>query len=60
MTDGRPYHLAGVSCARLFIAIAGTVSVGGTALAPNQYRFFPPKTQIDLKGTGRSILLEID
>jgi hypothetical protein len=60
MTDGRSYHLAGISCARLLITISGTVSAGSTALTPNRYRFFPPKTPIDLKGTGRSILLEIN
>jgi hypothetical protein len=60
MTDDQPCHLAAASCARLLIAITGKVSAGGAALAPNQYRFFLPKTPIDLKGTGRSILLEIN
>jgi hypothetical protein len=60
LTSNRPCLLAPASCARLLIAITGTVSAGGAALAPNQYRFFPPNTPIDLKGAGRSILLEIN
>jgi hypothetical protein len=60
LTGNRPCHLAPAACARLLIAITGTVSAGGAALAPNQYRFFPPKTPIDLKGAGRNILLEIN
>jgi hypothetical protein len=60
LTGNRPFHLAPTSCARLLVAITGTVSAEGAVVAPNQYRFFPPKTPIDLKGAGRSILLEIN
>jgi hypothetical protein len=58
LTDTQPLHLGPVPYARLLVAITGTVSAGGAALTPNQYRFFPPKTPIDLKGAGRCILLE--
>jgi hypothetical protein len=60
LAESRSCHLAPASCARLLVAITGTVSTGGAALAPNQYQYFPPNTPIDLKGAGRSILLEID
>jgi len=59
LTDSRPLHLGPAACARLLIAITGTVSAGGAALTPNQYRFLIPTTPIDLKGAGRCILLEI-
>jgi hypothetical protein len=58
ITDTQPLHLTSAPYARLLIAVTGTVSAGGTALTPNQYRIFPPKTPIDLKGAGRCILLE--
>lgn len=60
LSGNRPCHLAPASCARLLVTISGTISAEGTALAPNQYRFFPPRTPIDLKGVGRSILLEMN
>jgi hypothetical protein len=59
MTDTQPFHLTPAPCARLLIDITGAVSAGGAPLSPNQYRFFPPKTPIDLKGAGRCILLEM-
>jgi hypothetical protein len=60
MTQDRPSHLVAASCARLLVAITGTITAGGTALTPNQYRFFLPNTPIDLKGSGRIILLEMN
>ena len=59
MTGTLPLHLAPAHCARLLVAITGTVSAGDAPLTPNQYRFFPPNTPIDLKGAARCILLEI-
>ena|ERR1700722_9666079 len=59
ITDTRPLNLAPAPCARLLVAITGTVSAGGAPLSPNQYRFFPPKTPVNLKGAARCILLEI-
>jgi hypothetical protein len=59
LTGTQPLHLPPAPCARLLIAITGTVSAGGPPLTPDQYRFFPPKTPIDLKGAARCILLEM-
>jgi hypothetical protein len=52
-------HLEPASCARLLIVITGTITSGGQRLSPNQYKFFPPKTPIDLKGAAHCILLEL-
>jgi hypothetical protein len=60
ITPDYPSHLAATSCARLLVAITGAITAGGSPLAPNQYRYFPPNTPIDLTGTGRSILLELN
>ena len=55
-----PLHLESSLCARLLIAITGTVSAAGATLAPNHYQFFPPKTPIELKGDAHCVLLEMN
>jgi hypothetical protein len=59
ITDTRPLHLTPAPCARLLVAITGTLSAGSIPPSPNEYRFFAPKTPIDLKGAAQCILLEI-
>ncbi len=59
LTDTQALRLGPDSCARLLIAITGVVPAGGMALNPSHYRFFPPKTPIDLKGRAHCILLEL-
>lgn len=64
LAAGQTCHLAPSSCARLLVAITGTAtaaitSANTTPLSPNQYRFFPPGTRINLSGAGRCTLLDI-
>ena len=50
LSGTKSLHLKPAPCARLLIE----------PLPPNQYKFFPPKTPIDLNGAARYILLEIN
>jgi hypothetical protein len=58
--NNQPRHLEPASCARLLIDITGTISSGGEKLSSDYYKFFPPKNPIDLNGSARCILLEIN